>query len=91
VDEHTALLLDVHTGDVRTVGVGTAYVCSSDHDPEVCSSKTPLTFSSIDCVRLSGPNSDLFSFSTWNGGGVRYVNEVKAGHLTTVTPYGPVN
>lgn len=44
VDEHTALLLDVTTGDVSAVGVGTAYVCSADHDPTICAAETPLTF-----------------------------------------------
>ena len=29
VDEHTALLLDPKTGDVQSVGVGTAYVCDA--------------------------------------------------------------
>lgn len=44
VDEHTALLLDTITGDVAAVGVGTAYVCSTDHDAELCVAETPLTF-----------------------------------------------
>lgn len=88
MDEHTALLLDVNTGDVRTVGVGTAYVCSSRLDPTVCSSGTPLTFTNIECVRLSGPKEDLYSFSTWTGGGVPYVNDVQMGHITSL-PYGP--
>jgi cyanophycinase-like exopeptidase len=48
VDEHTALLLDVKTGDVQTVGVGTAYVCSTDHAAEICADSVPLTFHGID-------------------------------------------
>ncbi len=44
VDEHTALLLDVKTGAIQSVGIGTAYVCSSDHKAQVCTSGTPLTF-----------------------------------------------
>lgn len=44
VDEHTALLLDIGTGDIQTVGVGTAYVCTSDHNAQICVSGTPLTF-----------------------------------------------
>jgi hypothetical protein len=44
VDEHTALLLNVNNGDVSIVGVGTAYVCSSDHNAAVCKEDTPLTF-----------------------------------------------
>lgn len=44
VDEHTALLLDVATGDVTTVGVNTAYVCTPQHVAEVCKEDIPLTF-----------------------------------------------
>ena len=44
IDEHTALLLDVTTGSVSAVGVGTAYVCSSDHKAQICKSGTPLTY-----------------------------------------------
>ncbi len=44
VDEHTALLLDIETGDIQAVGVGTAYICSSSQLAEVCSSGYPLTF-----------------------------------------------
>lgn len=53
VDEHTALLLDVNTGAISTVGVGTAYVCTSSHDPEVCSSGTPLTFKGMIMQRIT--------------------------------------
>ena len=88
VDEHTALLLDVHSGEVRAVGVGTAYVCASSDNPTVCSEGTPLTFTNIACVRLSGPKEDLYSFSTWTGTGVPYINNVQVGHITTL-PYGP--
>jgi len=44
VDEHTALLLDVNSGDVTTVGVGKAYICSSDHSALICEANKPLTF-----------------------------------------------
>jgi cyanophycinase len=91
VDEHTALLLDVTTGDVTTVGQGTAYVCTSDHDPEVCKDKTPLTFHNIACTRLSATAGDTYSFKTFTaaaGSGVDYVNDVTAGILTDF-PYGP--
>lgn len=88
VDEHTALLLDVKTGDVRAVGVGTAYICSSDHDAELCVADTPLTFHSIICVRLSGKDEDAYSFKSWRGAGVNYNNDVTLGHLTDF-PYGP--
>lgn len=88
VDEHTALLLDTRTGAIKTVGVGTAYVCSSDHESEVCTSGKPLTFRLVECVRLSGKAEDLFSFDNWKGAGVTYINNVTSGHLTDF-PYGP--
>lgn len=66
VDEHTALLLNVTTGDVLTVGVNTAYVCTPTHMvPEVCEKRTPLTYTSIHCVRLSASSGDTFSFNTF--------------------------
>ena len=46
IDERTALLLDVTTGDVTAVGSGTAYVCLADHKAETCKQKTALSYSS---------------------------------------------
>lgn len=89
IDEHTALLLDVNTGDVSAVGVGTAYICSSDHNAQVCKDKTYLTFQDVQCTRLSGKNGDKYSFATFKGQGVNYVNNVVAG-VFTGNPYGPV-
>lgn len=62
IDEHTALLLDVATGSVAVVGVGTAYVCSADHQPTVCTNKTPLTFNGkfLFCF------GKMFIFSFWH-------------------------
>jgi cyanophycinase len=93
VDEHTALLLNVTSGDVSTVGVGTAYVCTSNHDPEVCADRTPLTFHNIACTRLSGKANDAYSFATFTaakGSGVDYVNSITNGQLTDF-PYGPTD
>jgi cyanophycinase len=44
VDETTALLLDINTGMVTTVGQGHAYVCTSSNYPAVCKAETELTF-----------------------------------------------
>lgn len=93
VDEHTALLLNVTSGAVSAVGVGTAYVCTADHDPEVCKDSTPLTFHDIACTRLSGKANDAYSFATFTasaGSGVAYVNSVTKGQLTDF-PYGPTS
>lgn len=90
VDEHTALLLNVTTGDVQTVGINTAYVCTSSHDPEVCQSRTPLTFKDIACTRLSAVAQSTYSFKTFQAlsAGVDYNNEIVSGNFTTA-PYGP--
>ena len=48
IDEHTALLLNINTGDVEAVGVGTAYVCESKQPAAVCKKETPLTFQGND-------------------------------------------
>lgn len=90
IDEHTALLLDVNTGDVQTVGVGTAYVCEANTPAAVCKSKTPLTFQDINCVRLSAKNNDKYSFSTFKGDGVKYTNNIVSGKFTNIA-YGPTS
>jgi len=89
VDEHTALLLDTRNGNVETVGVNTAYLCTATKDAEVCSSKTPLTFTGLSCVRFSGRAGDKYSFSSFTGSGVTYTNDIRQGVFTTL-PYGPI-
>lgn len=89
-DEQTAILLDTTTGFGTAVGNGDGhvYICTSNHLPEVCKDATPLTFSGIQCTRLSAKSKDVFNFQTWTGQGVQYVNEVVDGKITT-PPYGP--
>lgn len=90
IDEHTALLLNITTGDVNTVGVGTAYVCYSDHKATVCAEDKPLTFQDLTCTRLSAKNEDTFSFATFKGRTtVEYPSNVVNGVFTNL-PYGPV-
>lgn len=90
VDETTALLLDINTGAVRTVGSNHAFVCSSSAKPAVCLPDTPLTFKNVDCVKLTASTQDSFSLATWTGQGVRYTNSIVQGHYTADTkPYGP--
>jgi len=89
IDEHTALLLDVTTGDVQTVGVGTAYLCTPQHGPKTCVSKQPETFTDLNCVRLSAVDQSNYSFSTWTGDGVAFVNTIVDGSINP-EHYGPV-
>lgn len=88
VDEHTALLLDPQTGVATAVGVGTAYLCSSNHQASVCATKTPLSFTDITCQRLDSKTQDTFSFASWKGQGVIYPQNIISGKLTN-SPYGP--
>ncbi len=89
VDEHTALLLDVTSGAVSAVGVGTAYICTADEAPAVCEKNTPLTFEGLGCVRLSAPAGDTYSFASWSGAGTPYASSVVKGVFQNA-PYGPV-
>ena len=90
IDETTALLLDVNTGDVRVVGEGHAYVCASQTAPAVCKAETELTFKGISCTRLSGRSGEQFSLRTLTGDGVSYeINVVKGKYSEDTAPYGP--
>ena len=90
IDEHTALLLDVKTGNLQAVGTGTAYVCLADHQAEVCEERTPLTFSNVQCTRLSATTKDKYSFATFSGDGVQYVSTITNGVFVD-SPYGPTD
>ncbi|RYY86554.1 cyanophycinase [archaeon] len=88
IDEVTALLLDIATGSVQTVGSNQAYVCTAHTQPSVCTPNSPLTFSHIPCVRLVA--GDVFSLDTWQGAGVAYEIDVIEGRYGYGTkPYGP--
>lgn len=89
VNESTALLLDYSTGSVKTVGTGSAYICNSIDESKSttrCKVDTPLTFTDITCHRLN--IGDSYSFSTWNGEGVDYKQNIYIGELQS-PPYGP--
>lgn len=91
LDEQTALLLDTNTGMATTVGNGNGghgYICLATQLPEVCQPALPLTFSNIQCTRVSAQAGDVFSFKSWSGEGVAYVNQVTNGKIVTA-PYGP--
>lgn len=87
-DEVTALLLDITTGRVETVGSNHAYICTAHTVPSVCTPNSPLTLSHIPCVRLVA--GDVFSLDTWQGAGVPYEIDVLEGKYGYgVKPYGP--
>ena len=88
VDEQTAVLLDITTGDSITVGANQAYICTSDHNPEQCKDGLPLDFKDVGCVRLNSRSNDKFSFKSWSGDGVKYSLDIKNGKIQSA-PYGP--
>jgi len=92
LDEETALLLDIKTGEATAVGNGDghAYLCSSSQLPEVCKPATPLTYSNIHCTRMSAKANEIYNFQTRSTNqGVSFINGIKDGKYTTTTPYGP--
>lgn len=86
-DEHTALLLNVTTGDVLTVGVGTSYICSSYSNASRCEPMESPTFNNITCQRLSGIDKNTYSFHTWTGNGFNYTSNITKGCYEK-SPYG---
>ena len=87
-DEQTALLLDITNGSAETVGKNHCFTCFSSTGPDVCQADKPLTFQSINCMRLSAETRDSFNFETLSGQGVSYINSIVDGHFTTAK-YGP--
>lgn len=81
IDERTALLVEPK-GTVSVVGSGAAYFLRTPGKPEVCLSRTDLTFHNISVYRISG--SATFNLSKWSGsGGTAYSLSVDNGVLTS--------
>jgi hypothetical protein len=91
VNESTAFLINPATGIGAMVGTGTAYVCNSKGLPRVCSSGQPLSYTGIDCVRLSAPAGDAYDFKNKAAvkGGVSYSVNITEGRLDETSQYGP--
>jgi cyanophycinase len=81
IDEQTALAVDAD-GNVSVLGFGSAYMLSTPGGPEVCISKTSLTYRNISVYRLSG--AATFNLATWTGNnGAAYTIASEAGVLST--------
>lgn len=88
IDEKTALLVEAN-GDVSLVGVGAAYFLRTPGKPEVCESRTALTFHNISVYRISG--SGTFNLSKWSGnGGSAYNLTAENGVLTSTQLDGAI-
>lgn len=79
VDEKTALLID-ELGKATALGIGNVYFLQATGAPEVCQSKTPLTYKNIHVDRISA--NGYFYLSSWtNITGSDYFVSVEDGTL----------
>jgi cyanophycinase len=87
VDEETALIIDEASGNGTVVGIGSVYFLQAPGAPEVCASKTPLTYRNIDVYRIH--SGGTFYLDTWKGrGGAEYKVSSEAGVLTSTQSGG---
>ena len=86
IDERTALLIDA-AGQGTLVGSSTAHFMQAPGAPQVCASKTPLTYHNIAVYRITAGGS--FNLAEWTGtGGVAYTVSANAGVLSSTQPGG---
>ena len=79
VEEGAAVLLEPD-GQAKVIGSGAAYFLEAHHPPEVCRSKTPLSFSGISVHRA--PLGASFNVKDWKGtGGEDYQLSAVSGEL----------
>jgi cyanophycinase len=88
IDEQTALLID-GSGNGTVVGVSTVYFMQAPGAPQVCQSKTPLTYQNISVYRIAAGGT--FNLSTWTGHkGVNYTVSANAGVLSSTQSGGSI-
>ncbi|HEV8693956.1 MAG TPA: cyanophycinase [Lysobacter sp.] len=86
VDEQTALLIDAQ-GSGSVVGSGNVYFLKAPGLPEVCRSKTPLTYRNIAVDRIRA--GDAFNLMIWQrSGGTTYSVSADAGVLSSTQAGG---
>lgn len=88
IDEKTALLIDA-AGNGTVVGSSTVYFMQAPGAPQVCQSKTPLTYDNIGVYRINASGS--FDLGRWSGrGGVAYTVSADAGVLSSTQAGGGI-
>ena len=81
IDEQTAMLVNPD-GSATRVGNGAVYFMTSNGPPQVCLSRTPLTYRNLPVYKVSG--SATFNIATWTGsGGLAYTVTAEAGALSS--------
>ena len=87
IDEATALLID-SSGNGTVVGSGTVYFMQAGA-PQICQSKTPLTYQNVSVYRIQQGAS--FNLSSWTGtGGIAYSVSANAGVLSSTQAGGNI-
>jgi cyanophycinase len=88
IDEQTALLIDA-SGNATVVGNSTVYFLQAPGAPQVCQSKTPLTYQNIGVYRIAAGGT--FNLGSWSGtGGVSYTVSANAGVLGSTQSDGAI-
>ncbi|MBL8186354.1 MAG: cyanophycinase [Acidobacteria bacterium] len=81
VDSQTAVVVEAN-GNASLRGTNTAYFLRTPGAPQVCQSRTPLTFNNLSVFRMSG--GATFNLSNWSGsGGTNYTISATNGALTS--------
>jgi cyanophycinase-like exopeptidase len=84
----TALAVEAN-GNAIVLGTGAAYFLRTPGMPEMCQSRTPLTYRNLTVYRVSG--SATFNFTTWSGsGGTAYTLTAENGVLTSTQAGGGI-
>lgn len=88
IDEQTALLID-GSGNATVVGLSTVYFLQASGGPQVCQSKTPLTYQNIAVYRIN--SAGTFNLARWTGtGGTAYTVSATAGVLSSTQAGGNI-
>lgn len=88
IDEKTALLIDAG-GNATVVGISTVYFLQAPGVPQICQSKTPLTYQNIAVYRIAAGGG--FNLGSWDGsGGVSYTVSANEGVLSSTQSDGAI-
>lgn len=88
IDERTAIVVEPN-GAASLRGSGAAYFLRTPGRPEVCASRTPLTYRNVSVYRVTG--AATFNLATWSGsGGTAYTLSASSGALNSTQPGGGI-
>lgn len=88
IDERTAIMVEPNGAAVLR-GSGAAYFLRTPGRPEVCASRTPLTYRNVSVYRVTG--TATFNLATWTGsGGSAYSLSAVSGALSSTQPGGSI-